>query len=90
VNESDPLTAILAWALTAILRQFAGDKIKDFPITLVALLAAVFIRGFITVAEGNALTVDTLLRGVLAGLAAIATHATVRDLQKKIAPPAEA
>lgn len=81
---TDPLAAINAWLLTALIRRFAPAEWSWLrPLTpILAVLMAVFIRAAFAAVTGEEVTWDTLLRALAAGSAAVLAHSQFRELVK--------
>jgi hypothetical protein len=89
VDEMDPVVAILTWALMAAARKWAlPDRLRPIIPVLAILLATGLVAG-LQAFEGEALSLQTVVRGLGAGAAAIAGHSGVRELSKVMVKPSE-
>ena len=87
VSELDPLVAGLTWGLTWLAAKYAiPDKFRS-AIPVVALLTATGLVAALQTTQGDALTLQTVVRGLGAGAAAIAGHSGFREVQKALSKP---
>jgi len=85
MDAADPLVAVIAWALTALLRRWTPDGWgwlrKATP--AIAMLVAVFVRTIWGILEsGEVVTADLVLHGVTAGALAVWGHSQFREVLK--------
>lgn len=82
---TDPIAAVNAWLLTALLRHLAPISWARWlrPLTpLLAILLATFIRSTIAAVSGEELTWELMLRSLAAGATAVVAHSQFRELIK--------
>ncbi len=82
---TDPIAAVNAWLLTALLRHLAPEAWGRWlrPLTpILAVLLAVFVRTVFSAVSGEPLTVELLLRALAAGAIAVVAHSQFRELVK--------
>ena len=83
-DGTDPLVAVLAWGITALLRRYAPKRWawlrRSTP--AVAVLLAVFLRTALAAGQGEPLTVQVGLRALAAGAVAVWGHSQLREVVK--------
>jgi len=90
MDATDPLVAAVAWALTAAARRIPWLERHRAVLPTVAVLAAVAVRAGVGAVQGEALTLDAVGRGVVAGALAVLAHSQARELAKLRAADAPA
>ena len=82
VDELDPVVAVLTWALTAAAAKWALPEKLRPAIPVLAILLATGLVAVLQAVEGEALSLQTVVRGLGAGAAAIAGHSGAREVGK--------
>lgn len=84
VDVSDPLVAVLAWVLAAVLKKALGSRARRYraAIPSAAILIAVLLRTAFAVGQDQPLDVSVVLRSVAAGAVAVFGHSQFREIVK--------
>lgn len=85
-DASDPLVALLAWALTWGVSQLVTnsaqlEQVRHF-LPVIAVAAAIGVRAILESAQGGELTAQTFLRALAAGAVAVLSHSQMRGFVK--------
>lgn len=85
IDETDPLVAALAWAITSVVSSFLkGERHAKMRRALptVALVMAVGVRAAIDAFEGEPVSSETFVRALGAAGVAVLAHSQVREVSK--------
>lgn len=81
VDMSDPLVAVLGWALAGVLNRQLGKRARNYRhlIPTLAVLIAVGLRAAYAATLGQPIDAAMLLRALAAGAVAVAGHSQFRE-----------
>ena len=84
VDATDPLVAVLAWAISAALSRYLGRRARRYrhAVPTVAVLVAVALRAAYAQGMDQPIDLALLLRAVAAGAAAVLGHSQFREIGK--------